>query len=212
MRALLLSTLSLAFVASLVACPPGGDDSTATEGEGEVEIIDGGVDGEGEAEGEGEGEAAAGEGEGEPAGGGEGEGEIQGEPYTGTAEDGVVCGDVTCAAPTASCCFSFFGEAPTCAAPGECGGFAAGRAEAACDGGEDCTAAGSNECCFANAATACVANDTCRTQNGKEICVTDADCNADETCCTEGRLAQVGGDGGVCLPEADNCAGQFGAP
>ncbi len=205
MRAPLLSSLSLALVALLVsACPPGG--GTVGEGEGEPEVLDGGPDPEGEGEGE-EGEGEEGEGEGEE-GEGEGEGEVQGTPYSGTAEDGVVCGDATCVDPTASCCVAIFGGQSTCGAPGEC---AQGTVEAGCDGPEDCEAA--QECCFAGTSTQCVAVDTCRDDpNNREICVTDADCLGTELCCSDEILATVGVDGGICLPAEDNCAGQFNQP
>ena len=84
--------------------------------------------------------------------------------------------------------------------PGSCA--AALAVEAACDGPEDCDAG--QECCFANFATACAAEPTCRA-SGNEICVTTADCAEGETCCSSPELTQFGLDGGICLPNEDNC-------
>jgi hypothetical protein len=79
-----------------------------------------------------------------------------------------------------------------------------------CDGGEDCD--GGGECCFANLSVQCVAVDQCRVQTGQEICVTNADCAGDETCCSSDLLTGFGLDAGLCLPAADNCVLNTGAP
>ncbi len=129
-------------------------------------------------------------------GGGEGEGEGEGEPgveYTGTRENGVVCGVAgTCAE---DCCLDPFTTTSVCAAAGQCL-FLAGS----CDGPEDC--AGNEECCFGSFSTSCVAAGQCRS-TGNEVCVTRADCAAGELCCASPTALAFGFDAGICQQAVD---------
>jgi hypothetical protein len=226
----LLTVASLFLAVVLAACPggppvDGGDDVDAgidvQEGEGDAP----GGEGEGElvsGEGEGEGDVGGeGEGEGEGDIGGEGEGELVGDVYTGTSEDGVVCGDNICGAGIACCGqFDFMGAPPpppTCAtstaamcmAPG---GFAI---TLACDGPEDCTDVAAPVCCggIAQGGAGCVASDGCSGQGSLTLCVTSADCGAGIDCCSSDQVGMVGVDAGVCTPpQADGrrCVVGFG--
>lgn len=136
-----------------------------------------------------------------PCGASEGEGEppVPNEPYSGTREDGVVCGAAgTCAE---ACCIDIFNSTSTCGDFGTC---SFGGAD--CDGPEDCT--GSQECCFSGFATTCVDVGTCRDSSGQEVCVNNNDCAFGELCCTTSTVALFGGDAGVCAAAVDGACPQ----
>jgi hypothetical protein len=190
-------------LAFLVACSApsstGGDngnpDAGVDVGEGEGEEGEGeGGEGEGE---EGEGENGIGEGEGEEGEGeGEGEGGIQGNVYQGAAEDGVVCGDSTCALATA-CCVNILTSTATCAGNNGCMGGAT-VLPLNCDGPEECTDPAAPVCCARFSGSTCVADGACTGMNTFETCVTGADCADGSDCCTSDLLSGVGVDAGVC--------------
>jgi len=128
---------------------------------------------------------------------------VQGSEYTtGVPEEGVVCGDTTCALATDSCCVGLVpGTAPVCAPAGTCTPFS--TIEVPCDGSEDC--APTAECCRVGFAVQCVEGG-CAAGGGDKVCVNTPDCGADNTCCTSDLLATAGVDAGICQPTANNCA------
>jgi hypothetical protein len=196
------------FLLILTACgaPPQdgvepGNPDAGIEVDGEGETAEGEGDtaeGEGDtAEGEGEeGEGETGEGE------GEGEGQLVGDLYTGDAEDGVVCGGVTCASG-APCCLDLVGGATECSDNGTCMGSLT-VVPLACDGPEDCTDPALPDCCASFGGASCVADGACAGGFNFETCYDDTSCNAGSNCCGSSQLEMVGIDAGVCVaPNAD---------
>ena len=164
-----------------------------------------------------------GEGEGEHTGGGEGEGEgevtppLTGIEYTGTAEEGVVCGETTCALED-PCCVNLvnFHIVATCSDGNGC---AAAQGDFPCDGPEDC--AETQECCITSDSAptltshyeaTCIDIGTCATSGAhvSVACLSTADCTENQLCCSlapDGFKIPV--DIGVCSPAADNCTVQL---
>lgn len=130
--------------------------------------------------------------------------------YAGEAEQGVVCGDLTCES-TETCCATC-GEA-TCTPGIE--GCTGGARTIDCDGPEDCTTPGS-VCCMTVLGATCRASTSCVfaepvegtepgtylrqvLDSGTVVCASNEDCVdlPDAVCCTSERLDRV--DLGVCL-------------
>lgn len=124
---------------------------------------------------------------------GEGEGGVPGEPFSGTRENGVVCGAAgTC--PDV-CCVDFLSQSSSCVASTDQCPFGG----ATCDGPEDCSVG--EECCFAGFGATCTPTGDCRDGGNREVCVNSNDCAFGELCCSSSTVTAFGGDAGVCAEE-----------
>lgn len=123
--------------------------------------------------------------------------EVEVTEYEGEAEDGVVCGDVTCD-KSITCCVGLV--APVCDGAGAgCGPL---TIPVPCDGPEDC---GDGQVCCATGTppdlvVACADAPSCA---GTRLCATSADCSGGMVCCSAGVLNELGLDIGWC--ETDHC-------
>ena len=133
---------------------------------------------------------------------------VQGQEYTGTAEEGVVCDATTCASPASVCCVTLMSAlVATCVAPGDTCAGGIINVPVVCDGPEDCEAA--QECCLDGAtfATSCVSAGSCVAtgQSSSVVCVSTEDCGVEELCCAASNL-MLPVELGTCSPAANQCS------